>query len=306
MSSADVAVRIYPRLHQLDIRVLRAIERLMPKHEYVPEHQISKQAKLSTQEAQHRLRLLHKNRLVRKWKGPYTGYALNMAGYDVLAIHALVKADVLEAFGKPLGVGKESDVYDALTPQGQTVAVKFHRLGRTSFRQTRRKRDYAAEKPGTSWLYQSKLAAAKEYQALRLLHPHGIAVPKPVKQNRHVVVMGMIEGAELYKYVEIPEPNVVLREILLNTRKAYLESGVIHADLSEYNVILKPDMHILIIDWPQYVTRSHPNAEQLLKRDVRNILRFFRRKHGVGVRLDRVMAYVKGQTRGDELLWETD
>ncbi|MCK4313158.1 hypothetical protein KAW04_00165, partial [Candidatus Bathyarchaeota archaeon] len=79
-----------------------------------------------------------------------------------------------------------------------------------------------------------------------------------------------------------------------SVRKAYLNAGVIHADLSEYNVILKPNMHILIIDWPQYVTKKHPNAQQLLTRDVKNILRFFKRKHMLQVKLNEALAYVAG------------
>jgi RIO kinase 2 len=225
-------------------------------------------------------------------RGPYVGYTLNYAGYDCLAINALVKAEVLEAFGKPLGVGKEADVYDALDPKGERIAVKFHRLGRISFRQTMRKRGYTTEHTG--WLFQSRLAAEKEFQALKLVFPHGIAVPKPISQNRHVLVMGMIEGAELAEYKEIPKPKKVLKEILLNIRKAYLKAGVIHADLSEYNVILKPNMHILIIDWPQYVTKEHPNAQQLLTRDIKNILRFFRRKHMLKTKLEETLAYITG------------
>ena len=294
MSSADVAVSLYLKLHPLDISILKAIELLMAKHEYVPEVSIAKKAKISLEEAQHRLQHLSKNRLIRKWKGAYTGYVLNMAGYDVLAINAFVKANVLEAFGKPLGIGKEADVYDALTPEGQRVAVKFHRLGRTSFRQTRRKRDYVAERFHISWLYQSRLAATKEFQALKLLYPEKVAVPKPIKHNRHAIVMSMIEGAELYRYRDIPDPKHVFMEILENVRKAYLKAGVIHADLSEYNVILQPDMHILIIDWPQYVRNNHPNAEQLLKRDLRNILTFFRKKRLLKANLDEVFAYVTG------------
>jgi len=294
MSSADVAVSLYLKLHPLDISILKAIELLMAKHEYVPEVLIAKKAKISLEEAQHRLQHLSKNRLIRKWKGAYTGYVLNMAGYDVLAINAFVKANVLEAFGKPLGIGKEADVYDALTPEGQRVAVKFHRLGRTSFRQTRRKRDYVAERFHISWLYQSRLAATKEFQALKLLYPEKVAVPKPMKHNRHAIVMSMIEGAELYRYRDIPDPKHVFMEILENVRKAYLKAGVIHADLSEYNVILQPDMHILIIDWPQYVRNNHPNAEQLLKRDLRNILTFFRKKRLLKANLDEVFAYVTG------------
>jgi RIO kinase 2 len=171
--------------------------------------------------------------------------------------------------------------------------VKFHRLGRISFRATTRKRGYTTEH--TSWLFQSRVAAEKEFQALKLVFPHGVAVPKPISQNRHVLAMGMIEGAVLAEYKEISEPERVLKEILWSIRKAYLETGVIHADLSEYNVILKPDGQILIIDWPQYVTRKHPNAQQLLTRDVKNIVLFFKRKNILEAALKKALAYVTGK-----------
>ena len=293
MSSAEIAVQVFRKLESEDLRVLHVIETAMSKHEFVPKELIAKFTKFSLEETAFRLSHLSKFRLIRQMRGPYVGYTLNYAGYDCLAINALVKARVLEAFGKPLGVGKEADVYDALNPKGERIAVKFHRLGRISFRQTRRKRGYTTEH--TSWLFQSRLAAEKEFQALKLVFPHGVAVPKPISQNRHVLVMGMIEGAELAEYKEIPKPEKVLKEILRNVRKAYLKAGVIHADLSEYNVILKPDMHILIIDWPQYITKEHPNAQQLLTRDVKNILRYFKRKHMLKAKLKEALAYVTGE-----------
>jgi len=292
MSSAEVAVQAFRKLENEDLRVLQTIEAAMSKHKFVPKELIAKFAKFSFEETTFRLSRLDKFRLIRKMRGPYVGYTLNYAGYDCLAINALVKAEVLEAFGKPLGVGKEADVYDALNPKGERIAVKFHRLGRISFRQTIRKRGYTTMHTG--WLFQARLAAEKEFQALKLVFPYRVAVPKPISQNRHVLVMGMIEGAELAEYKEIPKPEKVLREILQNIRKAYLKAGVIHADLSEYNVILNPDMHILIIDWPQYVTKKHPNAQQLLSRDVRNILRFFRRKHMLKTKPKEILAYVTG------------
>ena len=296
MSVADIAVQVFRNLEPEDFRVLLAIERGMSRYRYVHEDVIPKLANLTQREVAYRLPRLRKLRLIRRWKGAYTGYQLNMAGYDCLAVNALVKANVLEAFGKPLGVGKEADVYDALTPDGQQVAVKFHRLGRTSFRQTRRKRGYIAERQHISWLYQSRLAAQKEFEALKLVHSHGVSVPEPIQQNRHVVVMGMIEGSELVDYVQIPEPQNMLNEVLLNLRKAYLKAEVIHADLSEFNVIVQPDGRVLIIDWPQYVRKDHPNADQLLKRDVRNIVRFFQRKFKTKTRLKEALAYVKGAT----------
>jgi len=171
--------------------------------------------------------------------------------------------------------------------------VKFHRLGRTSFKQTKRKRGYVTKYTySPDWHQQSQIAAKKEYKALKILHSKGVAVPEPIKQNRHVLVMGMIEGAELYHYSELPKPQAVLKEVLVNIRKAYQEAGIIHADLSPYNIILQPNQRILIIDWPQYVTTKHPNAQQLLERDVRNVLIYFR-KQKLKIRLKEALAYVK-------------
>jgi RIO kinase 2 len=250
----------------------------MGKHEYAPESDLPNLSGLTRRKIIFRLDRLGKMDLIRRWVGSYVGYVLSTVGYDCLAINALVKSDVLAAFGKPLGVGKESDVYDALAPGDERVAVKFHRLGRASFRQTRRVRGYVADRRHISWLYQSRLAAEKEYEALKLVFPCGVSVPRPVSQNRHVVVMGMIEGGELYHVQELPEPEKVLNEILGNVKTAYQRVGVVHADLSEYNVILKPDLHVLVIDWPQFVTKDHPNAGALLERDVRNVLQFFQKR----------------------------
>jgi RIO kinase 2 len=296
MSSADVAVQVFRRLESEDLRVLQVMETAMSQHEFVPKEQIAKFSRLDLKrDTDFRLSRLSKLGLIYQTRGVYIGYTLNYAGYDCLAINAFVKAGVLEAFGKSLGVGKEADVYDALTPQNKQVAVKFHRLGRISFRQTQRKRGYVKEH--ASWLFQSRLAAEKEYQALELLYPQGVAVPEPISQNRHAIVMGMIEGGELTRWKKIPRPERVLKEILRNARKAYLKTGIVHADLSEYNIILKPDMHILIIDWPQYVTKEHPNAQQLLTRDVKNVLQFFKNKHRLKTDFETVLAYVTGKAK---------
>lgn len=297
MSSAEIAVKVIKELEPEDFRVLSAIEIDMSRYRYVPEKDIIKISRLPEDEVKYRLSKLDDLRLIYRWVGPYVGYSLNMAGYDCLALNALVKAEILEAFGKPLGVGKESDVYDAITPRGERVAVKIHRLGRTSFRQTRRLRGYVADRRHISWLYQSRLAAEREYEALRILYPCGVAVPRPIGWNRHIVVMGMIEGEELSRFIEIPNPEEVLDEIIMNVRRAYVDAGIVHADLSEFNIILKPDWHILIIDWPQYVKLGHPNIDFLLERDIKNILRFFHRKFGVERDLEGTLNYVK--SRGD-------
>lgn len=295
MSSAEVAVKVFRELTNEDFRVLQAIETGMSQHEFVPKEQIARFTKFDlNRETDFRLGRINKLGLTYRIRTSYVGFTLNYAGYDCLAINALVKAGVLEAFGKPLGVGKEADVFGALNPKGEVIAVKFHRLGRISFRQTVRKRSYTTE-PTARWLYQSRLAAEREFQALNLLFPKKVAVPEPLSQNRHVVAMGMIEGAELANWKKLAYPERILREILRNVRKAYLKAGIIHADLSEYNIILKPSKHVLLIDWPQYVTKQHPNAEDLLKRDVQNVLQYFERKHMLKFEIQESLRYVTGQ-----------
>ncbi len=286
-------MRAFRELEPEDLQLLQAIEHQLKNYEYVPKDSIQKQSEFSLSEIDYRLSPLIKKGLVQGKRGLYTGYALTTAGHDTLAINALAKSEVIEAFGKPLGVGKESDVYDALTPDERRVALKFHRIGRISFKKTKLKRNYIFKYSYTpDWNQQSRIAANKEYNALKLLYPKGVAVPEPIKKNRHVLVMGMIEGTELYHYPELPDAQAVRDEILFNMRMAYHSVHVIHGDLSPFNIILQPNMHILIIDWPQNVSTRHPNAKELMERDLRNVLNFFHRKYGLENRLKNALNYV--------------
>ena len=297
--SAGAAVAIFRDLQPEDLRVLMGIELAMEHYEFAPFDQVVKYANLPRREVSFRLDRLDRLQLAIKVSKSflgYDGYAVNYSGYDCLALNALVKSNVLEAIGKPLGVGKEADVYEALSPKSERIVVKFHRLGRTSFRQTRRARGYVAERRHISWLYQSRLAAEREYEAMQRIYPHRVSIPKPIARNRHVVVMGLIEGTEL-RYAEIEEPLPIFKEIIANIRRAYLHAETIHADLSEFNILIKPDRGILIIDWPQAVIEDHPDAERLLARDVENIVHFFQKHHGLAVTLEDVLPYVKGEKR---------
>jgi len=293
MSAVNIAVRAFRELEPEDFRILQAIEQQLKNYEHAPTDAIHKQAELPPQEIEYRIPILIKKGLIQGWRGQYVGYSLTTAGHDTLAIDTLVKANIIEAFGKPLGVGKESDVYDALAPVEQRVALKFHRLGRTSFKKTKLKRNYTTEYSYTpDWHHQSRIAARKEYFALKRLYPKGVAVPEPIKQTRHVLVMSMIEGSELFNYPTLPDAQAVLTEILVNVKKAYQGADMIHGDLSPFNIILNPSGQIIIIDWPQNVSTKHPNAKEILERDLRNVLTFFHRKYGLECSLEDTVTYV--------------
>ena len=291
MSSAEKAAGLLTSIDPSEFRVLQAMELGMAQYEFVPVEMIAKFSGVSWDESIFWLRELDKKGLLWRQTRGYVGYILNYNSYDLLALNAFVRGEIIDALGMPLGMGKEADVLEALTPSGEGVAVKFHRLGRVSFRDIRRKREYMMGRRHVSWLYQSRLAAEKEYVALALTFNAGVHVPKPIYQNRHAIVMQRIEGSQLSEVASLDYPDVFLDEILENMQKAY-KAGIIHADLSEFNIIISKEGVVFIIDWPQYISSNHPNSEEVLERDVKNVLTFFSRKFRVKKNLDDALRIV--------------
>jgi RIO kinase 2 len=123
------------------------------------------------------------------------GFRLSNTGYDYLALKTLASRSIIHGFGSQIGVGKESDIYVVQDQEGRRLALKLHRLGRTSFRKIKEKRDYLKHRTSASWLYFSRLAALKEFAFMKVLHGRGFPVPKPVDCNRHCLVMELLENS---------------------------------------------------------------------------------------------------------------
>jgi RIO kinase 2 len=270
-----VAAERIRTLNKYEKSILNTLERGMKRYAWVPLEYIKSSTKLSESEVNYRLSRLIEWGMVRFNPVPYDGYSLVFGGYDTLALTALTRSGIITALGSRIGEGKESVVYEALGLG--PVAIKFHRVGQRSFSSARLNRDYMPEEGHCPWLIASRRSAEREFQALTSLHPK-VSVPLPVGQNRHTVVMALIHGKNLI-HSRVQEPKKVLDEILSNTRTAYHE-GIIHADLSEYNILME-EGRCVIIDWPQWVGTSHQNAQSILERDIDNILTFFKRKYKV-------------------------
>lgn len=251
----------------------------MRMREWVPLEKISSSSGLSPDKADYRLHQLSGMSLVEMTSAPYEGYRIGFDAYDLLALSDLVRKNVVQSLGDLIGVGKESVVYEAL---GEIPAViKFHRQGRTSFKHVRRTREHLKDRYRMAWIYAARLSARAEYSVLKSLYPE-VAVPRPLGLSRHAVTMGHISGEVLGRIV-LESPEEVLNAILKEVGKAY-RLGLIHADLSEFNVIVGED-GFGMIDWPQAVKSSHSEASFFLERDVSNILRFFKRRYGIDLSL---------------------
>jgi RIO kinase 2 len=291
----DEALRVFKELDSKDFRVLTGIETGMKHFEWVPIEELNKYTKLPFEKLEYRLKKLVRNKLVVRTTQPYEGLQIYFEGYDALALNAFVKRKSISAIGDQIGVGKESVIFEAIRQpelaigEPIPVIIKFHREGRTSFKQIKRVREHLAEKEHFSWIYASRLAAEREYEIMKKLYPN-VSIPKPFDQNRHAIVMELAKGSLLSK-TKLLEPEWYLDEILRQAKITY-SMGVIHADLSEYNIFVSEDS-VQLIDWPQYITPEHPQADEILERDISNILTHFYRKYGIKRELNEAIDEVK-------------
>ncbi len=199
------------------------------------------------------------------------------------AVYKLLNRGTIRALHGAISTGKEASVYRGEDADGCSVAVKIYRVttaesdfmleyivGDPRFRKVRRRSRALIPQ----W-------AMKEYKNLQRYHSAGIRVPRPIDIQRNVLVMEYIGDvdsglpAPLLKDVEIPSPADVFNEIMEMTERGYRDAGLVHADLSEYNILWMESP--IFIDVSQAVLKAHANAVKYLYRDIQNITRFFRK-----------------------------
>lgn len=280
--------KIFLSLKKSEIATLSAVERSMRHCEWVSLPELIKTSRLPVKTLEYTIRNLKGRKLIfRTWE-PYEGYQIGFQAYDLVALADLVEKDVIISLGEELGVGKESVVYSALGPDERPLAIKFHREGKTSFKHVRRVREHLTDQPRCHWIHAARLGARKEFGILKRLYP-AVSVPEPVAISRHALAMEFLDGIELYR-LDLTNPeeclDIILEEIGLTWKK-----GMVHSDLSPYNVIIA-DEEIKIIDWPQAVNKTHPEARSLLRRDVKNVVDHFQRKYRMDISLEDALAQV--------------
>ncbi len=262
-------------LEEGDFYLLSGIEHGMRFSRWVAAGKLPDFSRLDSEEIDYRIDRCMDRGLLERKTIQYTGYRLTFEGYDALALRTFSERETIDGVGAPLGVGKESDVYEARS--FKPFALKYHREGYTNFREVQKERDYTSDNEHRSWLYTARKAAEREYEALETLFP-SVSVPRPVDQNRHAIVMERIDGVELSRAKLEPEQVIGVLDLVLTEMAAAYDAGYVHADMSEYNVFVSTD-GVTIFDWPQAVPTEHANSRELLLRDVENLLGHFERKY---------------------------
>ncbi|KAJ3219843.1 Serine/threonine-protein kinase RIO1 [Dinochytrium kinnereticum] len=185
-----------------------------------------------------------------------------------------------------ISTGKEANVYHATTDDGQHRAIKIYKTSILTFKDRDRyvtgefrfRHGYAKSNPRKM----VKLWAEKEMRNLKRLQLAGIPCPDPLLLRMHVLLMTFLGdkggwASPRLKDAAITDP-VVFRTLYIHLIKMmwkmYHKCKLVHADLSEYN-LLYHQKTLYVIDVSQSVEHDHPHALEFLRKDCSNVVDYF-------------------------------
>ncbi|KAK5115665.1 hypothetical protein LTR62_000754 [Meristemomyces frigidus] len=221
----------------------------------------------------------------------------------------MLNRNIISEMNGVLSTGKEANVYHAVTtPQNDADAEvpnkSMHRaikVYKTSILVFKDRDKYVSGefrfKSGynkSSNRAMVKVWAEKEFRNLRRLHAAGIPSPKAVYLKAHVLVMEFLGNSKGWPAPRLRDFDFTTTEttdeddinhkwrgiyitLLGYMRKMYQICRLVHADLSEYN-LLYHENKLFVIDVSQSVEHDHPRSLEFLRMDIKNVSDFFRRK----------------------------
>jgi len=186
-----------------------------------------------------------------------------------------------------VSTGKEANVYHASTPGGADLAIKVYKTSILVFKDRDRyvsgdfrfRNGYCKSNPRKM----VKVWAEKEMRNLARLRAAGINAPAPVQLRLHVLVMDFIGedgvAAPRLRDADLPLPRLraAYTEMVVIVRTLYQKCRLVHADLSEYNILYHKG-ELYIIDVSQAVDLDHPKALDFLREDCAHVNDYFRRQ----------------------------
>ena len=218
----------------------------------------------------------------------------------LMALIKLEEREVLENMYGTIESGKESVVFLADTPEGERVIVKIYMNRAGGFRDMHNylrgdKRFRNVKNDRRSVIHEW---CKKEFKNLKKAS-NVLKCPDAIAFQKNILVMEFI-GKEFSPYpklkeVEIENPSEGLDAVLNDIEALWSEEKLVHGDLSEYNILVERD-HLAWIDFSQGVHKTHPEALNLLKRDVENVVGFF---NGQGADMDKDKALKRIISEGE-------
>ncbi|MGM5484592.1 MAG: serine protein kinase RIO [Nanobdellota archaeon] len=178
----------------------------------------------------------------------------------------------------PVALGKEANIFSARRKDGKLVVIKIYRLENCDFNKMYRylredERYYNIRKNKRHVIF---TWTQREFRNLHKAREAGMKVPTPLHFSYNILVeeyIGKKEPAPQLKDSEIESPEDFLKSITENMKRLY-EGGLVHADISAFN-ILNYEQKPVFIDFSQSLDTKSPAAKEYLERDIKNISNFF-------------------------------
>lgn len=193
----------------------------------------------------------------------------------------LFKKEVIHEIHGVVNAGKEARVYWAIDSNRNELAVKIYYTHTAGFRKGIMKyiqgdpRFKKVKKNIRSIIY---LWSQKEFSNLQLCEKAGVNAPRPIDFYRNILVMTFIgeDGvpAPLLRDVDLQDQRRFYFKILNEMQLLWQKGGIVHGDLSEYNLMVYKEKPV-IFDVSQAMLTSHPIANILLDRDIQKINSYF-------------------------------
>ncbi|MCX8170328.1 MAG: serine protein kinase RIO [Candidatus Methanomethyliaceae archaeon] len=210
----------------------------------------------------------------------------------VMALYSIINKGIIGEMRGVVKSGKESRIYWAKGNNDEDLAVKIYLTSSMEFKKGILQYIHGDPrfKVGKNYRKIIYTWAQKEFKNLIEAHSVGVSVPKPIHVFKNILVMEFIgsNGVSAPLLKDWPFlSEKLLNQILNEVKKLYNNAKLVHADLSEYNIMVH-EGKVYLIDFGQAVPLTHPRNYEFLIRDINNILRFFR-KAGIETPEDEVI-----------------
>jgi len=217
----------------------------------------------------------------------------------LFSIEKLMREGKIHRFTGIISTGKEANVYHGFSKKGEEIAIKIYAVETSDFRNMSKYIQGDVRFP--KWKNRRHLVylwAKREFHNLSKVY-RKVNCPKPLGIENNVLVMGFIgkKGIPAPKFKDVPpkNPEKSLKEILFFIKKMYKENFV-HGDLSEYNILNWKEKPWLI-DFSMGVLTTHPLANELLRRDIGNILNYFKKFKIKLPEEEKILEWIKGEDK---------